>query len=77
MTEEQIDAMSGEKLLEYHQQRFSNENTFVVSNNASRDVIESQFENFGVDKSVAVAAGVKSEFTSDEIRSIAINVILQ
>lgn len=70
MTEEQIDAMSGEKLLEYHKQRFSSDNTFVVSNNAARDVIESQFEKFGTTSSGShVTSHSKSEFVSDEIRS--------
>ena len=71
MTEEQVDVMTGEKLLEYHRQRFSTENTFVVSNNASRDVIESQFGAFGAGYSskAASSATVKSQFVSDEIRS--------
>ena len=69
MSDEQINALTPEKLLAYHEQTFAPSNFFLATNNAPQDIVGSHFESFGKSDSTAVVKVSKSEFVSDEIRS--------
>jgi len=68
-TEAQVDALTTDKLLAYHEKTFAPGNVFLSTQNAPQDLVGAHFESFGKADSKSIIKSEKSEFVSDEIRS--------